>query len=99
MAALRSPRLWRCEALGHDSAHPISLLWDSGLEKVQTTPFEVPQSPAAVPHRRDLNEVEHCRQRSRLVTTDEHRALLDVGPLLAALISAQRKLIFTSEQH
>ncbi len=33
----------------HDSlADPIGFLWDSGLEKVQATPFEVPQPPTAV---------------------------------------------------
>lgn len=55
MAALRSLRLWKYEPL----AHPIGLLWDSGLEKVQATPFQVPRFPAAVPHRCDLDELEH----------------------------------------
>ncbi len=36
------------DPLHDDLADPIGFLWDSGLEKVQATPFEVPQPPAAV---------------------------------------------------
>lgn len=37
-----------CEIKTFDSADPTGSPWDSGLEKVQVTPFVVPQPPAVI---------------------------------------------------
>lgn len=57
---LRSLRFWGAGLRFSTQADFIGFLWDSGLEKVQATPFELPQPPAAIPWGCNLNELGHC---------------------------------------
>lgn len=61
-SALRSLVLWGTDPLHNDSADPIGFLWDLGQEKVQATPFAVPQPPAAVPWLCNLNKLGHNKE-------------------------------------